>query len=172
MSPRVSMIVAVADNGVIGRDGGLPWRLSNDLRHFKATTMGHHIVMGRKTYESIGRPLPGRTTIVVSRDASYRAEGCTVVSTLDEAIRVATAAGDDDVFIVGGAQLYALAWPRADRMHVTHVHAEVDGDTYFEHHPLDLREWHERSRQRFSRSERDEHDYSVVVYERTPVASS
>ena len=104
---KLSCIWAMSENYVIGRDGNLPWRLSADLQRFKALTMGHHIVMGRKTWESIGRPLPGRTSIVLTRDPEYRAEGCLVVQSLDAALEAA--AGDDEVFVVGGASIYALA---------------------------------------------------------------
>jgi dihydrofolate reductase len=138
---HVSIIVAVAENGVIGRDGKLPWHLSDDLRRFRELTMGHTIVMGRRTWESIGRALPGRRTIVVSRQPGYRidADGAAVAASLDEALRMVEAAGDDDVFVVGGAGLYREAIPRADRLYVTRVLAKVDGDTSFP--PYDPSGW-------------------------------
>jgi len=128
---RISIIAAVADNGVTGRGGQLPWRLSADLKRFKKLTMGHTIVMGRKTWESIGRPLPGRRMVVVTRQNDYRADGVEVVSSLDAAIDVAAAAGDDETFVIGGAEIYRLALPRADRLCLTRVRATIEGDTSF-----------------------------------------
>src|SRR5438128_8661840 len=113
---RISIIVAVAENGVIGRGGMLPWRLSDDLRRFKQLTMGHTIVMGRKTWESIGRALPGRRNVVVSRQAGYAAAGTEVVGSLDDAIALAEAAGETELFVIGGAEIYRLAMPRAERL--------------------------------------------------------
>src|SRR5690606_4360756 len=126
-----TLVVAVAKSGVIGRAGGLPWRLPEDLRHFKATTMGHHVIVGRKTWDSIGRALPGRTWIVVTRDPAYTAEGATVVHSLDEALDRARTAGEDEAMIAGGGELYRLALPRADRIWLTRVDAEVEGDVTF-----------------------------------------
>ena len=123
---KLSCIWAMSENHVIGRDGDLPWRLSADLQRFKALTMGHHIIMGRKTWESIGRPLPGRTSVVLTRNAGYEAEGCLVVQSLQAALDAA--AGDDEVFVVGGASIYALALPASSRLYVTLVGAEVEGD--------------------------------------------
>jgi dihydrofolate reductase len=128
---RVSILVAVAENGVIGRGGKLPWHLGDDLKRFKQLTLGHTIVMGRKTWESIGRPLPGRRSIVISRQPDYSAEGATVVAGLDDALKVAEAVGDDEVFVIGGAEIYRLAIPRMDRFCVTLVNATIEGDTVF-----------------------------------------
>jgi dihydrofolate reductase len=130
---KISIIAAIATNGVIGRNGRLPWRLATDLQRFKRLTMGHTIIMGRKTWESIGRPLPGRTTVVVTRQSDYRAshEGVRIAASLDDALRIAEAAGDDETFIVGGAEIYRAALPRADRLYFTEVAADVDGDAYF-----------------------------------------
>jgi dihydrofolate reductase len=125
----VTIVAAVADNGVIGREGGLPWRIPDDLQRFKRLTMGHTLVMGRRTFESIGRALPGRRTIVVTRSVSWSTEAdVTIVHGLHEALE---AAGDDDVFIVGGAEIYRLALPLADRMALTEVHQSPEGDTWF-----------------------------------------
>lgn len=124
----LTLIVAMSRNHVIGRAGQLPWHLPEDLQHFKATTMGHPIIMGRKTYESIGRPLPGRRNIVVTRNADYQAEGITIVHSLDEAIEHCV---DQDAFVIGGAQLYAQALPRANRIYLTLIDSEIAGDTYF-----------------------------------------
>lgn len=138
---RISIIVAVAENGVIGRGGQLPWRLPADLRRFKRLTMGHTVVMGRRTWESIGRQLPGRRMVVVSRQPGYRTnvEGVAIASGLDEAVRLAADAGEDEVFIIGGAELYREAIPRADRLYFTCVMADVEGDTFFP--DLDWSEW-------------------------------
>jgi len=127
-TPRITLILARARNGVIGAKGGLPWRLPEDLAFFKRTTMGHPIVMGRKTWESIGRPLPGRRSIVVTRDRSFAAAGAEVVHSLDEAI--ARCSDADEVFVIGGSQLYAEALPRADRLLLTEIDADFDGDTF------------------------------------------
>ncbi len=161
---RLSLIAALADNGVIGRDNGLPWRLPADLRHFKALTMGKPILMGRRTCESIGRPLPGRHNIVLSRDPAFRAEGCTVVRSVDEAL--AAAAGSDELMVIGGAQLYALLLDRADRLYLTLVHAEVEGDARFPEFDRDA--WREIGREDFAADENNEYDYSFVVLERMP----
>lgn len=134
-----SLVVAVARNGVIGRDNVLPWRLPADLAHFKRVTMGHPVIMGRRTYESIGKALPGRRNIVVSRSPNYDAPGCTVVRTLDAAW---AAAGDaDEACVIGGTSLFEEALPAADVVHLTEVEAEVEGDTYFPE--FDRGEWHE-----------------------------
>jgi dihydrofolate reductase len=128
----VTLVVAMGTNGVIGAEGGIPWHLPADLAHFKQLTLGHPIVMGRKTYDSIGRPLPGRTTIVVTRREDWSAEGVQVAGSLPDALALAEVL-DDDVFLVGGAQIYAeaMASGSADRMSVTHVNLAPDGDTMF-----------------------------------------
>jgi len=131
--PRISLIVAMARNRVIGRDGALPWHLPEDLRHFRELTMGKPIVMGRLTHESIGRPLPGRDNIVVSRNREWSVPGCEVVGSLDAALeRAALLAGaDGEVMIIGGARIYAAALPRAERIYLTRVEDDIDGDTRF-----------------------------------------
>ncbi len=131
----ISIIVAMSENRVIGRDGDLPWRIPNDLKRFKRLTMGHHIVMGRKTYESIGLLLPGRTTVIVTRQSDYNVPGAMVVGSLPEALQAAK--DDDELFIVGGGQIYEQAVSLADRMYLTVVHAQVEGDTYFPNLPAD-----------------------------------
>ena len=142
----VTIVAAVARNGVIGVDGGLPWRLPDDLRRFKELTLGHVLVMGRKTYESIGHPLPGRATIVVTRNPRWDAgvAEVRVVRSVDDAIEAA-AAIDPEAFVVGGAQVYAAALPIADRLELTWVDAEPDGDTRFP--DVDWDEWHELRRE-------------------------
>lgn len=127
---RVSILVAVAENGVIGRGGKLPWHLGDDLKRFKQLTMGHTIVMGRKTWESIGRALPGRRNVVISRQAGYDAVGADVVTSLENALQVAELAGDEEAFIIGGAEVYRLTMSRAERLYVTRVLAEVEGDAH------------------------------------------
>lgn len=140
----LTLVAAVADNGVIGADGDIPWRLPADFAHFKALTFGHVMVMGRATYESIGRPLPGRTTIVLTRDPDWTAEGVLVARDLDEALRLAEKI-DDAVFVVGGASVYAEALPRADAQVLTEVHLSPEGDTrYPEFEPSD---WVETQRE-------------------------
>lgn len=127
----ISIIVAMDNRRGIGLNGHLPWHLSSDLRRFKAITMGHHVVMGRKTYESIGKPLPGRTMILISRTQTYRAEECLVVHSLDEALEIARSAGEGEIFIIGGGNIFRQALPLADRIYLTIVPAAVEADTYF-----------------------------------------
>ncbi|MCZ4497485.1 MAG: dihydrofolate reductase [Marmoricola sp.] len=127
---RVTLVAAVADNGVIGADGGIPWRIPADFAHFKALTLGHVLVMGRATYESIGRPLPGRTTVVLTRDPSWSAEGVLVAPDLDTALRLARGI-DQEIFVVGGASVYAEALEHADAQVLTEVHLRPEGDTRY-----------------------------------------
>jgi dihydrofolate reductase len=164
----ISIIVAAAENGTIGDAGGIPWRLPDDQKHFKALTLGHCIVMGRLTHESIGRLLPGRTTIVVSRDPSLRITGAHVAPSVAAAIERARASGESELFVVGGERIYAEALPLADRIHLTRVHAEVPGDTRFPDeaalaragfrliderpHPADARHAHAFTLQRWERA--------------------
>jgi dihydrofolate reductase len=133
--PTIDIIAAVAANGVIGKEGGLPFRLSTDLKRFKALTMGHPVIMGRKTHASIGRLLPGRLNIIVSRNPAHEVEGAVVVKSLDQAVAAAAAAAHAEdmaaVFIIGGGEIYAQAINRADRLHITHVLADIAGDTVF-----------------------------------------
>jgi dihydrofolate reductase len=165
----IAIYVAIAENGVIGREGGLPWRLSADLKRFKADTMGKPIIMGRKTYEGIGRPLPGRLNIVVTRDKDWRAEGVEVAHSLSEAIALAKVrgrcmAGAVEICVVGGGEIYAQALPLADRLNVTHVLAEVDGDAHFP--PIDPAAWRIVRSQDFPAGEKDSHATRYTVYER------
>ena len=159
----ITLIVAMSDDRVIGRGGKLPWHLSADLQRFKRLTMGHTIVMGRKTYESIGRPLPGRTSVVISRQADYRPEGVHVAPSLDAALRLA---GEDDaVFIIGGAQIYEQALPRVDRLAITRVHARLEGDTFFAE--LDMDQWRLVEETHHEADEKNPHATTFQVYERT-----
>lgn len=158
----------MSSNGVIGRDNELPWRLSGDLKHFKRITLGKPVLMGRKTWESIGRPLPGRPNIVITRQAGYAAEGAHVVKTFDEALDLATGiaaeAGAEELMVIGGAEIYRLALPRAARLYVTEIHAEVEGDTFFP--AWNRSEWIEVNRERAATAAGEPFDYSFVVYER------
>ena len=129
--PRISLIAALSENRVIGNQGKLPWHLKDDFRRFKERTLGHPIIMGRKTHESIGRPLPGRTNIVVTRDTSHEIPGCVVVKSLSEALAIAREAESEEIFVIGGGQIYAEALLVADRLYLTLVHAIMDGDTFF-----------------------------------------
>lgn len=158
----LSLIVAMSENGVIGRRGDLPWRLSADLRRFKRLTMGHTIVMGRKTYESIGRLLPGRTSVVVTRQENYDAGGAVVANDLDAAIRLSS--DDSEIFIIGGAEIYRTAIEQVDRVYLTCVHADVDGDTFF---PVcDWTQWSLVEESRHATDEQNEFEHSFQIYER------
>lgn len=163
---KVTLIVAVADNGVIGSQGDLPWRLPAELAHFKRTTMGHHVIVGRKTYESIRRPLPGRTMVVVTRTAGYEAPGWRVAGTLEAALSLAEDAGDDEAFVAGGAEIYRLALPRADRIVLTRVHGEVAGDVTFP--ALDPEAWEEQREPTREADERNAFAFTVSTLERKP----
>lgn len=165
---ELAVIVAAAQNGVIGRNNTLPWHLPEDLRYFKRTTMGKPIVMGRKTYESIGRPLPGRTNIVVTRSSQWSAEGVNVVHSLGDALSlaqdVAANEGAQELMVIGGAEIYRTALLAADRLYLTEVHAEVEGDAYLPQ--IDWTAWREVFRERHEASENNPYGYSFVVFER------
>ena len=158
----ISLIVAAADNDVIGRAGELPWRLSDDLRHFRRITMGKPVIMGRRTWESIGRPLPGRHNIVITRRDDYVASGCTVVASAEAAIE---AAGDaHELLVIGGAEIYSLFLPRAGRIYMTRVHAEPDGDVRFG--PVDWSAWTAAGAERHPADAANDFDYSFITYTR------
>jgi len=157
----ISLLVACAENGVIGKQGQLlPWRLSSDLKRFKELTMGHPIIMGRKTYETIGRPLPGRLNIVVTRDPNFAAEGCTVVHSVGNAIDKATAADSNEIFIIGGGVIFEETLPLAHKVYLTEVHATPDGDTFFRYNKAD---WNEVDRQDFAADDKNQYPYSFVT---------
>ena len=162
---RVSIIAAVSTNGVIGRGNGLPWRQSTDLKRLKALTMGHHYIQGRKTYDTVGRPLPGRTNVVITRQPDFAPEGIVVVHSLEDALRVAANAGDDEAFVAGGAQIFEQALHRADRMYLTRIHAEVEGDTFFPEFD-DVSEWTLVDAEHYDADEKNEYPYSFLTYER------
>lgn len=164
----ISIIAAVAANGVIGSGNAMPWHISEDFRRFKAITMGHPIVMGRKTFESLGRPLPGRTNVVVTRNPAYGApEGVLVVGSLDEAMALFPA--DEEVFIIGGGEIYREAMSIADKLYITRVYAPFDGDTTFPYIPAD--EWRVVSREAHERGEKFPHPFEFVDYARTRMSS-
>jgi len=151
-------IVAMADNGVIGRGNGLPWHLPDDLRRFKALTMGHALLMGRKTHDSIGRALPGRQNLVLTRNPAWRAPGCEAVNSLDDAVAQAR---DATLFVIGGAEVFSLAWPIVGRLELTEVHAEPEGDTLLE--GFDRAGWRETFRERHTADARHAHPFSFVT---------
>jgi len=161
-TPRLVAVLAMAENGVIGRDNALPWRLPADLRHFKALTLGKPVLMGRRTYESLGRPLPGRHNIVMTRDPCWSADGVTVVGSIDDA--VAAAGEASEVMVIGGAEVYRQAWPRLARVELTRVHASPRGDTRLE--GVDWSAWQAVSTERHPADERNEYDYSFVTLTR------
>lgn len=160
--PCISLIAAVAENGVIGSQNALPWHLPDDLRKFRAITTGHTIISGRKNYESIGKPLPHRRNIVVSRQRDYEAPGCDVVHSLDEAL--AAAASETEVFVIGGAEIYRQALPLASRLYLTEIHASVAGDTRFP--TFERAEWQETAREFHAADARHAHAFSFVILER------
>lgn len=159
---RLSAIVAMAANRVIGANNQLPWRLPADLARFKKLTMGHALVMGRKTYESIGRPLPGRTMIVLTRQRAYAPEGVKVAHSVDEAL--ALAPGDDEIFITGGAELYAQTMDRLDRLYLTRIDRDFPGDTHFPE--VDLSAWRLLEQEQHPASTPDALPYAFLTYER------
>lgn len=172
MSVAVALIAAVANNGVIGDRDGIPWRLPGDFAHFKRMTMGKPLIMGRNTFESIGRPLPGRTNIVVSRQEGYRPDGVVVASSLEEALEraqeIAVADRANEVMVGGGAEIYRQAMPFADRMYLTQVELEPEGDTYFP--PIDFEQWKPGGEVNVAPHPGDTAAFRVRVYRRNPLA--
>ena len=164
MKPRVSIIVAMAKNRVIGANNALPWHLSSDLKRFKALTMGHHIIMGRKTFESIGRILPGRTSVVVTRNPGFRADEAVVVHDFCDA--VVKCAGDTEAFVIGGETIFQAALPLANRIYLTELDRYFDGDVYFP--AIDMRDWRLVEREKNHDPEQNL-DYAFEVYERTGI---
>ncbi len=160
--PRVSFIVAMAKNRVIGANQSIPWHLPGELKMFKTITMGHHIVMGRKTWESIGRLLPGRTTVIVTRQSGYEVPGAVIVPTMEAAI--AACGSDDEIFVIGGAQIFAATLQRADRMYLTVVDADVDGDTYMPE--IDMSQWRPGEETAHAADDRNPYGYKLTVYDR------
>jgi dihydrofolate reductase len=162
--PRVSIIVAVADNGVIGHQGDLPWRQSADLKRLKALTMGHHMIMGRRTWDTLPGPLPGRKIIVVTRSRDFvPPEGVLAAGSVESALLLAQ--NDDEVFIAGGAEIFEQSLHRADRMYLTRVHAEPEGDTFFPEFD-DVNEWQLADSEHFDADEKNQYPFSFLTYER------
>ena len=159
---KLSMIVAMDRKGVIGRANALPWRISSDLKHFKSVTMGKPIIMGRKTHESIGKVLPGRQNIIITRNPDYLAEGCVVCRSLEEALR--QCAAEDEAVFIGGHDIFKAIIEQVDRIYLTQVHADVKGDTWFP--VFDRTEWREIERQDFGADENDEYPYSFITLEK------
>jgi dihydrofolate reductase len=158
----LSIIVAFDQNRLIGNNNQLPWHLPADLKHFRAITMGHHMIMGRKTFESIGKPLPGRTSVIVTRQRDYHHEGCIVVGSMDEAIRECT--GQEEVFIIGGAQIFECTMPMAQKLHITQIHHAFEGDTWFPE--ISPKEWTLVSETHHPADEKNQWEYSFLEYVR------
>lgn len=164
----VSLIVAVSENGVIGKDQDLIWHFPNDIKFFKKTTLGHYVIMGRKNFESIPhkyRPLPGRTNVVLTRNKNYKAQGCIVAGTLEEAINLAKLDGDLEPFIIGGGEIYnlALKYNLVDKIYLTKIHAKFKGDTYF---PKLSSEWQETNKITYEIDKEHHYKYSFLIYEK------
>jgi dihydrofolate reductase len=159
----LSIIVAMAQNRTIGVNNTLPWRCSEDLKHFKALTMGHHMIMGRKTFDSIGRPLPGRTTVVVTRDKFLKIEGCLIAHSLQDAIKLC--AENSETFIVGGADIYAQSLSLADTLYITEIQQDVEGDAHFP--AFDKKAWQETAREVRSQESPQPLHYHFVTYQRS-----
>ena len=161
----------MARNNVIGRDNGLPWRLPEDLKHFKAVTLGKPVLMGRKTFESIGKPLPGRTNLVLTRDRGWKSDGVVVVHSISEALENRAISGtltNNEVAGIGGAEIYQLLMPLASRIYLTRIDADIPGDTVFA--PLDYSQWVQTDSRRFAADERNAYDMTFVTLERVPAA--
>ena len=158
----ISIIVALSENNVVGINNQLPWKLSADLKRVRGLTMGHHIIMGRKTYESIGRPLPGRVNVVITRNTDFKADGCIIVSSLNEAFKISKS--DPEVFIFGGGEIFREALPQVSKIYMTKVHHSLEGDTHFP--ILNSQEWKELERTEFKADEKNEYDYSFLTLER------
>lgn len=163
----ISMIAAVATNRVIGKDNDLVWRLPDDMKYFMETTKDHFVIMGRKNYESIPhkyRPLPNRTNIIITKQKRYKATGCIITNTIEEALDYAREQSQEEVFVIGGGQIYAQSLPLAHKLYITEVKEHFEGDTYFPE--LDLRQWDEISRKHHDKDERHNHEFDFVIYKR------
>lgn len=155
----VSLVAAASDNNVIGKKGALPWKMPADMKFFKNLTMGHTVIMGRKTFESMGRPLPGRKNIVITRNKNFKAEGCTVLDSLTEAITMSTE--ENEAFIIGGAEIYREALPLANKIYLTRIHCVLEGDAFFMQLPE--KEWVETSHENHPADEKNSYSYSFIV---------
>jgi dihydrofolate reductase len=162
----LSIVVILSTNNVIGRDNQLPWHMPADLKRFKNLTMGHHILMGRRTFDEIKKPLPGRVNVVITRDHHFAVEGVAISRSIDEAISKAEAAGDKEIFLIGGGEIFKQVIHRADRMYITRIHADIEGDTYFPEFD-DVNEWKLVDAEHFEADEKNAYPYSFLTYERT-----
>jgi dihydrofolate reductase len=163
--PRIAFVVAMARNGVIGRDGGLPWRLPSDLKRFKAITMGKPLIMGRKTWESLPiKPLPGRENILITRQSDYHAKGAHVVATIEQALKLAERLGAEEIAVIGGGEIYRNLFDRADRLYLTEVDLKAEGDTFFP--AIDPRDWQEVARESHERGPKDSASFTLRVLDR------
>lgn len=160
----ISCIVAVAKNNVIGKDNNIPWYLPADLKYFKNTTLNHHVIMGRNCYESIGKPLPKRTNVIITRDAYFISSNCLVARSIPEALHMAHENGEEEVFIIGGGQIYEQTADLWDKLYITEVDLEVDGDVFFP--AMDMNEWKLIHKEHHGKDEKNEFDYGFKVYER------
>ncbi len=158
----ITIIAAIGKNNELGKDNDLIWHLPNDLKRFKKVTAGHHVIMGRKTYESLGRPLPNRTNIVITRNTAYQADGCVIVHSLKEALKAA--AEDENPYILGGAEIYKQAMVLADYLDLTHVDAALDADAFFP--PIDKKMWEEVAREEHQKDDKHQYNYSFVTYKK------
>ncbi|MBE4910142.1 dihydrofolate reductase [Bacillus luteolus] len=158
----ISLLVAMDNNRLIGKDNDLPWRLPADLAYFKRVTMGHSIIMGRKTFDSIGRPLPGRENIIITRNTEYKADGCIVIHSIEEVLEMNQE--NKELFIIGGAEIFKEVLPYADRLYITEIDDVFEGDTFFPAFPLN--EWQKTTSEKGPRDEKNPYDYNFVVYER------
>ncbi|MFK7933124.1 MAG: dihydrofolate reductase [Saprospiraceae bacterium] len=163
----ISTIVAVAQNNVIGRDNDIPWYLPADLKYFKKTTLGHHIIMGRKCFQSIGRPLPKRTNVIVTRNPFFVVSNALVVNSIEEGIEIARQNGEEEVFIIGGGQIYDLSQSLWDRIYLTEVDLQVDGDIFFP--TIDSADWKEVSCEAHEADEKNKYNYVFKVFERSAI---
>jgi dihydrofolate reductase len=166
--PKIALIAAVAENGVIGRNGRMPWHIPSELKHFRRVTMGKPLIMGRKTFASFKKPLEGRDDIVLTHNRDYAPKGAIAVESVEQAVKVASdcalARLADEVMVIGGAAIYSDLLPHAKRLYLTRVHAEPEGDVYFP--DIDLGEWREVESRYHARGEGDDHDYTITIYER------
>jgi len=158
----LSIIVATAENNVIGKNNDLIWHLPRDLKHFKETTTEHYIIQGRKTYESYGKPLPNRTNVIITRDKNYKAEGCIVVHSLEDAVKKAQV--DSEPFIIGGGKIYEQALPMADRIYLTRIHENFEGDTFFPE--LDMNDWDIIDERYFTPDEKNKYPFTIFTMDR------
>ncbi len=162
---KIALVYAISENGVIGKNGGLPWHIPSDLKWFKAVTLGKPVIMGRKTWDSLPRkPLPGRLNIVISRSSGLYAEGAAIVADVTSAMMLANHGNPDEICVIGGAEIYCLFMPRATKIYLTRVLAEVDGDTFLP--ALDAAQWHVVEHQSHPPGEKDSHAFETLVYER------